>query len=110
MPKVDGFTYLTTWGKSPHATPAQKAAKRNATILVRLVSTVMALAAISLSRTALSAFPIVERTKLLMVHAHRTVQANTVGRLAQSGWPLKPRGPCTYSRFSIRLLTMNRNA
>src|SRR5574342_347619 len=92
MPKVEGLTYLTTWAKSPPATPAQKAEKRNATILVRLVSTVMALAAISLSRTALRAFPIVERTKLLMVQTQRTVQANTVGRSAQSGCPLKPRG------------------
>src|SRR4030065_2955786 len=110
MPKVDGFTYLSTWAKSPPATPAQKAAKRNATILVRLVSTVMALAAISLSRTALRAFPIVERTKLLMLHTQRTVQRDTDGRSAQSGRPLKPRGPRTNSRMSIRLLTLNRNA
>jgi len=34
-----------------------------------------------------------ERTKLLMLHTQRTVQRNTVGRLAQSGCPLKPRGP-----------------
>jgi hypothetical protein len=39
-----------------------------------------------------------------------TVQRNTVGRLAQSGCPLSPRGPRTNSRFSIKLLTMNMNA
>src|SRR5512143_3925152 len=110
MPKVEGFTYLSTWAKSPPATPAQKAEKRKAAILVRLVSTVMALAAISLSRTALRAFPIVERTKLLMLHMQRMVQRNTVGRSAQSGCPLKPLGHRTNSRFSIILFTMNRNA
>ena len=97
------FTFIV---KSPPATPAQKALNKKASILVLRVFTVMASAAISLSRTALSALPIVERTKLLMIQMHITAVANTTGRLAQSGCCPNPRGPPTNSRFSIRLLTI----
>ena len=51
----------------------------------RRVLTVIASAAISLSRTAFKALPSVERTKLLMIHMPSTTVAKTTGRLAQSG-------------------------
>jgi len=110
IPKFPGLTYRITWANSPPQRLPRRPRKETPPSLVLRVSTVMASAAISLSRTALRAFPIVERTKLLMLHTQRTVQRNTVGRSARSGCPLKPRGPRTNSRFSIMLLTMNRNA
>jgi hypothetical protein len=79
------LTYRKTWAKRPPATPAQKAANKNATILVLRVLTVMALAAISSSRTALRALPMVELTKLLMTQMHKTVHRKTTGSVAISG-------------------------
>jgi hypothetical protein len=74
-----------------HAGP--EGAEQKAAILVLRVFTVMASAAISSSRTALSAFPRVEVTKLLMVQMPKATVMNITGRVAQSGWPAMPRLP-----------------
>jgi hypothetical protein len=58
-------------GEKPAGNTGPEGGKKKATILVRRVSTVMASAAISSSRTAFNAFPRVERTKLLMIQTHR---------------------------------------
>jgi hypothetical protein len=78
--------------------------------LVLRVLTVMASAAISLSRTALRALPKIDRTKLLMTHMQITIQTKTTGRVDQFGWLLMPRGPPIHSMFSMKLLTINMKA
>jgi hypothetical protein len=97
-------------GQQPPATPAQKAPNMKAVILVLRVSTVIASAADSSSRTALRALPMVDVTKLLIVQIPRAMVMKITGRVAQSGCPDMPRLPPNACMFSKKLFTMKRKA